>query len=41
MKHFKLTDETKIVNGVTLYRIEVTIDLVCPHYVKKGYKGDM
>jgi len=38
MKHFKLTSETKIHLGVTLYRIEATIDLP-RHGVKCGDKG--
>jgi len=38
MKHFKLTAETKVFYGITLYRIEATQDLP-QHYVKKGDKG--
>ncbi len=36
MKHFKLTKETKIILGKTLYRIEATID---SEFAKKGDKG--
>jgi len=36
-KHFKLTSETKIVSGKTLYRIQATKDL--PNGVKKGDLG--
>lgn len=35
-KHFKLTDETIIHDGITLYRIEATID---SRHAKKGDKG--
>ena len=34
MKYFKLTSETKVVSGITLYRIELTMDC------KWGNKGD-
>ena len=36
MKHFKLTNETKVVLGRTLYRIELTVDC---KWGEKGTKG--
>ena len=37
MKHFKLTDETKIIDGeITLFRIEATVD---SKHAKAGEKG--
>ena len=36
MKNFKLTEEKKVVNGVTVYRIECVKDL---RQMKKGDKG--
>ena len=36
MKKYKLTEETIIVNGRTLYRIEALRDFA---YIKKGNKG--
>ena len=38
MKNFKLTDETKVVNGVSLHRIEATKDMP-DKCVKAGDKG--
>ena len=38
MKNFKLTDETKVINGVTFHRIEAIKDMPI-HGVKAGDKG--
>src|SRR5574343_316865 len=38
MKNFKLTDETKVINGVTFHQIEAIKDMPI-HGVKAGDKG--
>lgn len=40
MKHFKLTDEIIYHNGVKLYRIEATKDLLY-HNIKRETKGGL